>query len=98
MHLELDNYITLNEKAWTSPNLADQFSVEDLRKIGDWCWECYDRDKQSRTDWERRTSGVMELATQVQKEKSFPWPDCSNIIFLLLPSQPCSFMPVRIQH
>lgn len=84
MHLELDNYITLNEKAWTSPNLADQFSVEDLRKIGDWCWECYDRDKQSRTDWERRTSGAMELATQVQKEKSFPWPDCSNIIFPLV--------------
>lgn len=84
MIFQLENYLTLNKATISSPNLADQFSESDLGKIGGWAAECFRRDKESRAAWERRTSAALELAMQVQTEKTFPWPDCSNIIFPLV--------------
>jgi len=46
--------------------------------------EGYKRDKQTRAAWERRNEAGMDLALQVQKAKTFPWPDCSNIAFPLV--------------
>ncbi|MDE2106521.1 MAG: hypothetical protein KGL39_55415 [Patescibacteria group bacterium] len=82
--IHLDNKIILNKDVIDSPNLCDRFSDEDLRKIGNLCWEGYNRDKTSRLDWERRTQAAMDLAMQLQKDKSFPWPNCSNIAFPLV--------------
>ena len=82
--LNLDSAITLNEDAIDSPNLCEHFSRADLDRIGCWVYENYSRDKASREIWERRTSAAMDLAMQVQKEKSFPWAGCSNIAFPLV--------------
>lgn len=84
MNFELDNHLTLNEATINAANLVDRFSDSDLGKIGGWVSECYKRDRASRADWERRTNGALELAMQVQTNKTFPWPDCSNIIFPLV--------------
>src|SRR5690606_5895932 len=46
--------------------------------------DTYVRDNDSRKDWLRRTEAAMDLAMQVQKDKSFPWPGCSNIAFPLI--------------
>lgn len=82
--LNLDSKITLDKNAILSPNLCDRFSPDDLSKIGNCVWEGYDRDLRSRAKWERRTQAAMDLAMQVQRDKNFPWPGCSNIAFPLV--------------
>jgi len=81
---ELKTKLTLDEAAITAPNLCERFSAEDLVAIGNHVWEGYERDKRSRSKWEKRTQAAMDLAMQVQKAKNFPWPDCSNIAFPLI--------------
>lgn len=81
---ELSTHLTINEATIKSANLCDQFSDEDLKKIGQWCAECYERDTKSREIWLQRSEGALELAMQVQKDKTFPWQGCSNIIFPLV--------------
>lgn len=82
--LELETKIRLDKAAVLSPNLCGRFTAEDLAKIGEVVWEGFDQDKRSRAKWERRTQAALDLAMQVQKEKSFPWPGCSNIKFPLV--------------
>lgn len=84
MKLELEHQLTLNEAAIKSGNLCGEFSDADLRKIGEWCAENYQRDLQSREKWLRRSEGALELAMQVQEDKTFPWHGCSNVIFPLV--------------
>lgn len=82
--LKLDSKITLNKDTILSPNLCSKFSDTDLQRLGEWIWAGYNRDKLSRHKWERRTEAAMDLALQIQKDKSFPWPGCSNIAFPLV--------------
>lgn len=82
--LELSDHITIDDKLIKASNLCDRFSEEDLTKIGEWCYECYARDLESRQNWLRRTEAALDLAMQVQKDKTFPWQNCSNIIFPLV--------------
>lgn len=82
--LTLNNHLTLNAEAIRSPNLCDRFDKEDLDAIGNWVFDGYTADKQSRFKWEKRTDSAMDLAMQLQKEKNFPWANCSNIAFPLV--------------
>lgn len=81
---ELTSHITIDASTITAANLCDKFEDSDLTKIGEWCYECYERDNRSRETWVRRTEAALDLAMQVQKDKSFPWQNCSNIIFPLV--------------
>ena len=82
--LKLNNNLTLNAAAISSPNLCDQFDSDDLKHIGIECGEGYKRDEQSRATWMKRNEAGMDLALQIQKDKSFPWPGCSNVAFPLV--------------
>lgn len=82
--LDLDTKIKLDQDAIDSPNLCDRFSEEDLKKIGDWCYNGYRLDRQSREKWERRNEAGMNLAMQITQAKNFPWPNCANIAFPLV--------------
>jgi len=82
--LNLETKLTLNAETLASPNLANQFSKQDLNAIGGHVWEGYNLDMQSRAKWEKRTEAAMDLAMQLQKDKNFPWPNCSNIAFPLV--------------
>lgn len=84
MPLNLDKHITLDKAAIMSPNLAGRFSEGDLSRIADFCFDGYERDKKSRDRWFQRTEAAMDLAMQVSQEKSFPWPNASNIVFPLV--------------
>jgi len=81
---KLENKITLTEDIITSPNLTGYFTQRDLETIGDLCNEAYQEDIQSRAKWLKRNKAAMNLAMQVQEEKNFPWPNCSNVIFPLI--------------
>src|ERR1035437_7143629 len=82
--LKLEHNIVLNEASIKAPNLCERFDEQDLQRIGAWVFDGYSADKQSRFKWEKRTEAAMDLAMQLQKEKSFPWPNCSNIAFPLV--------------
>lgn len=82
--LDLENKLTLNQETIDASNLTDKFSEGDLQKIGDLVWQDYQSDVQSRVHWLERNSAGMDLAMQIQKDKSFPWPGCSNIAFPLI--------------
>ena len=82
--LELSKKLYINKGLIEAPNLCDRLSKEDLDKIGNLVWQGYDRDKRSRSHWEKRMEAGMNLAMQVQENKNFPWPGCSNVIFPLI--------------
>lgn len=71
-------------KLISSQNIAEDMSEEDLRIIGLQCKAEFEGDKASRAQWEEWYADSLELALQVMKEKSFPWPNCSNIKFPLI--------------
>lgn len=82
--LNLETTIKLDAKVAKSPNLASRFSTQDLEKIGDWVWDGYERDESSRERWLTRMQSAMDLALQLQKDKTFPWPGASNVAFPLI--------------
>ncbi len=82
--LNIEHPIKLTAQAIASPNLCDLFDAEDLKRIGSECWAGYTRDEQSRAVWMKRNEAGMDLALQIQKDKNFPWPGCSNVAFPLV--------------
>ncbi len=80
----ISNPIKITKEVTESPNLCDTLSDEDIKNIGQFVWECYDRDLQSREPWFRRTEAAMDLALQLQTSKSFPWQGASNVKFPLV--------------
>lgn len=82
--LDLSYKVKLNKETIESPNIAGKFSHEDLLKIGEHVFNGYDADQSSRSKWLVKKESLMDLAMQITKTKSFPWPDCSNVAFPLL--------------
>ena len=67
-----------------SPNLCTLLEEDDIKNIGQYVWECYDRDLQSRVGWFKRMEAAMDLALQLQESRSFPWQGASNVKFPLV--------------
>jgi chaperonin GroES len=82
--LIIDAPITLTAKVFGSPNLCELFEADDLKRIGAECFDGFTRDESSREVWMKRNENGMDLALQIQKDKSFPWPGCSNVAFPLV--------------
>ncbi len=71
-------------KLIASDNIAELLNEKQLSDIGHKVVHDFEVDKRSRTDWERRTEESMKLALQVVEQKSFPWPNASNVKFPLI--------------
>lgn len=82
--MKLSTVIKFDVATINAPNLCDRFTDEDLDAIGVQAKEQYDIDWQSLETWRNRTSNAVSLAMQLQEDKSFPWPNCSNIKFPLV--------------
>lgn len=82
--LNLENKIELNEATIKAPNLCKYFSDEDLTTLGEHCFAGYQLDEESRREWLERNETGMDLALQITKEKTLPWPGCSNVAFPLV--------------
>ena len=82
--LKLENHITFDKKVIRTANLATALSERDQTAVADYVWSGYTQDKASRSAWERRTNAAMELALQVSKDKTIPWPGSANVIFPLV--------------
>ncbi len=82
--LNLEKHITLDKDTINASNLCHHFTEADLKVIGDEVYRQYQKDKSSRVQWENMQQIAMNLAMQVAETKSFPWQDCSNIVFPLI--------------
>jgi chaperonin GroES len=82
--LQLDTKIVFDSDTVKSPNLCHLFTSDELDTLGQWVHEGYQKDRSSRSHWERRMTAAMELAIQLQKPKNFPWPNCSSVAFPLI--------------
>lgn len=73
--------IKLTLDAIRSPNLCDRFDADDLKNIGILCSDGFTQDEQSRAGWMKRNENGMDLALQIQKDKTFPWSGSANVAF-----------------
>ena len=82
--LNLETKIPFNRRTLEAGNLTNLLSEKDLAALGSWVVEGFNKDNFSRADWFKRTQAAMDLALQITQDKSFPWPNCSNIAFPLV--------------
>lgn len=83
-HQKLQSYLK-------SQNIAEDLDPELLSRIGQRVVREYEIDENSRADWKTKTQQAMDLAMQVAKEKQFPWPKASNVIFPLMTTASIQF-------
>jgi chaperonin GroES len=68
----------------TSPNIAEDLDRADLQEIGNKVVEGFERDLDSRAEWEERNAEALKLALQVREGKSYPWPNAANVHYPLV--------------
>jgi len=79
------------EKLLNSINIAEDLSKEELKKIGKQVVEGYESDLSSRAPWEKDLEKWTELALQITKQKTYPWPNASNVKYPLLSTASMQF-------
>jgi chaperonin GroES len=68
-----------------SDNVAELLDdVELLPRMGNDVKRDFDADENSREEWRKSADKAMDVALQVRKMKSYPWPDASNIKYPLV--------------
>jgi chaperonin GroES len=74
-----------------NPNIAEDLDDTELSAIGQKVIREYDIDLGSRSEWEERSRTAMDLAMQIAKPKTSPWPNSSNVIFPLMTTAAVQF-------
>lgn len=65
-------------------NIAEILNDEQRKYVGKQVVDWYAADDLSRSEWMKKNKVAMELSMQLTKEKSYPWPNSSNVKFPLL--------------
>lgn len=78
-------------KILQTKNIAEQLDEDELTKIGSECKSGFEDDLQSRSQWEEDLRDWSKLAMQIREEKSFPWPDSSNVQYPILSTASMQF-------
>lgn len=73
------------------PNVAVYLDDATLEKMGSKVFEEYEIDDESRAPWKEKMAAALELAMQITKTKSFPWPNAANIKYPLLTTAALQF-------
>lgn len=78
--------------SWTQlDNIAPELDDETLAKLGNRVIEEYAIDYQSMSDWRDQYEKGMEVAKQVIKRKTTPWPGASNVYYPLVATAALQF-------
>src|SRR6516225_6327008 len=72
-------------------NIAEKLDEELLKKIAIEASEGFERDLESRQEWERKIDEYTKLAQQIQEQKAYPWPKASNVKYPLLSTAAMQF-------
>ena len=82
--LQLSEALVLDDEAIEATDLTDRFTDADLKTLGGWVLDGYKADNDSRRQWLTRLESAMNLALQLQEEKTFPWAGAANVKFPLV--------------
>lgn len=74
-----------------SKNIAESLDDDKLKEIGMSCKRGFDQDCDSRREWEKNIESWTKLAIQTKEQKSYPWPNASNIKYPLLSTAAMQF-------
>jgi chaperonin GroES len=85
---ELYEKLIANIKA---TNIAEDMDEDELSAIGQKVLREYEIDLASRSEWEDKSRKAMDLAMQIAKNKTHPWPGASNVIFPLMTTAAVQF-------
>lgn len=72
-------------------NIAEELDKEKLIEIGNSVVDGYENDLTSRKPWEKDIDKWVELALQISKDKTYPWPNASNVKYPLLATASMQF-------
>lgn len=78
-------------------NIMDLLPANDITRIGHQCLAEFQHDLDSRKEggedqcWEDRYQRYLDIAMQVRKAKTFPWPNASNVKFPILTTAAIQF-------
>lgn len=75
--LNLDDIVSMH-------NVAEKFSQDERDFLGRTIVESFDRDRESRRQWEEKMEKATKIALQIVEQKTFPWPGAANVKFPLL--------------
>lgn len=78
-------------KILESVNVAQDLDEKLLIGIGNDAVDGFETDKDSRSEWEEDLTNWTELALQIAKQKTYPWPNAANIKFPLLATAAMQF-------
>lgn len=67
-----------------APNMVPLLEASDVSKIGSEANAEFEIDWASCEDFRKRYQAAMDAAMQVKKDKTFPWPNASNVCYPLL--------------
>lgn len=83
--VDIQGLMSLMEFAQADGDISDYLEPETLAKITDQVLDTYEQDKESRAEWaEVATDALKEIAQTKAEEKTFPWPNSSNVKYPLL--------------
>lgn len=67
-----------------SINLAETMDEKELQELSSQCKLGFDRDLESRDEWETNLGEWTKLALQIKEQKNYPWDKASNVKYPLL--------------
>ena len=79
------------DKALDQINIAENLDDELLSEMGSIVYEGYIRDLRSKNEWDTQIDEWVKLATQIKKEKIYPWQKASNVKYPLLATAAMQF-------
>lgn len=80
---EVENKVTMLD-VLAAQNVVPLLDTSDVTRIGSEAVREYQIDLESCKDYHERLATAMDMAMQVRKAKTFPWPNASNVQFPLL--------------
>lgn len=82
--LEPSEDLTVEMILHEDKNLLDLLDQDEINRIQRQCIDGYGIDMTSRDTWFQNKEDAIKLAKQIQEEKTYPWPDASNVKYPLL--------------
>ena len=73
------------------PNIAEELEEDQLQEISRFVYDGYDIDKESRSEWEKKTLDAQKTAKQIWETKDFPFDKASNVKYPLLATASIQF-------
>ena len=72
-------------------NIAADMGENDLESIGRKCMYGYNRDCESRFEWEKQTEEGLKIARQITEQKNYPFSGASNVKYPLIATAAIQF-------